>query len=98
MEYKTFTKTPPLYLNRISCHDPKVFKSIPTGVGYRLRLTNSTDETFRENVELYSRAMATSGYGYQQVKRELLKFEAINPVELAKRDKQPSKRKINLMN
>ena len=93
VEYKTFTKTPPLYLNRISCHDPKVFKSIPTGVGYRLRLTNSTDETFRENVELYSRAMATSGYDYQQVKRELLKFEAINPVELAKRDKQPSKRK-----
>ena len=93
VEYKTFTKTPPLYLNRISCHDPKVFKSIPTGVGYRLRLTNSSDETFRENVELYSRAMATSGYDYQQVKRELMKFETINPVELAKKDKQPNKRK-----
>ena len=37
--------------------------------------------------------MATSGYDFQQVKRELLKFEAINPVELAKTDKEPSKRK-----
>ena len=92
VEYKTYTKTPPLYLNKISCHDPKVFQSIPTGVGYRLRLTNSTNETFRENVELYSRAMATSGYDYQTVKRELMKFEKIDPIELAKRDKQPNKR------
>ena len=52
VEWKTFTKTPPLYLNRISCHDPKVFQGISTGVGYRLRLTNSTNETFRENVAI----------------------------------------------
>ena len=73
VEWKTFTKTPPLYLNRISCHDPKVFEGISTGVGYRLRLTNSTNETFRENVELYSRAMATSGYDYQKVKKRAFK-------------------------
>ena len=93
IEWKTFTKTPPLYLHKISCHDPKVFQSIPKGVGYRLRLTNSTNETFRENVELYSRAMAVSGYNYQTVKRELLKFENLDPVELAKRG--PSKKKSN---
>ena len=52
IEFKTFTKTPPLYLNRISCHDPKIFKSIPKGVGHRLRLTNSTNQTFRENVNV----------------------------------------------
>ena len=43
-------------------------------------------------MELYSRAMATSGYDYQTVKRELMKFEKIDPIELAKRDKQPNKR------
>ena len=61
IEWKTYTKTPPLYLSKISCHDPQIFKGIPKGVGYRLRLTNSTKETFRENVELYSRSMALSG-------------------------------------
>ena len=73
IESKTFTKTPPLYLSRISCHDPKVLKSITKGLGYRLRLTNSQNETFRESVELYSRAMALSVYKYEMVKQELLK-------------------------
>ena len=93
IEFKTFTKTPPLYLNKISCHDPKIFKSIPKGVGHRLRLTNSTNETFRENVELYYRAMALSGYDYQMVKRELLKYEHINPQELANKPKPASRLK-----
>ena len=74
IEYQTFTKTPPLYLHKISCHDPSVFKSIPRGLGHRLRLTNSTNQTFRENVELYSKAMAVSGYNYQKVKKELMEF------------------------
>ena len=51
IEWKTFTKTPPVYLSRSSCHDPQVFKSIPTGIGYRLRITNSDNDTFNENVE-----------------------------------------------
>ena len=93
VEWKTFTKTPPLYLNRLRCHDPKVFQSIPKGVGYRIRLTNSNNETFREYVELYSRAMATSGYSYQKVKKELLEFLKFDPIELAKRDRQKKKTK-----
>ena len=72
IEYQTFKKTPPLYLHKISCHDPSVFKSIPRGLGHRLRLTNSTNQTFRENVELYSKAMAVSGYNYHKVKKELM--------------------------
>ena len=93
VEWKTFTKTPPLYLNKISCHDPKVFKSISTGVGYRLRLTNSTNATFRENVELYSTAMATSGYDYHSVKAEMLKFEKVDPIEMAKKESFKTKNK-----
>ena len=93
VEWRTFTKTPPLYLNKISCHDPKVFKSISTGVGYRLRLTNSTNKTFRDNVELYSRAMATSGYDYQNVKAEMMKFEKVDPIVLAKSQSSKTKNK-----
>ena len=73
--------------------DPKVFQSIPKGIGHRLRITNSTNETFRENVELYSRAMAVSGYDYQTVKKELLKFENVDPIELIKRPKNRKKSK-----
>ena len=86
IEWQTHTKTPLLYLHKISCHDPKVFKGIPKGLGYRLRLTNSTNKTFRENVELYSRAMAVSGYDYSKVKKQLLQFEKLDPVELAKKN------------
>ena len=54
---------------------------------------NSTNETFRENVELYSRAMATSGYDYQSVKAEMLKFEKVDPIELAKKESSKTKNK-----
>ena len=93
IEWKTYTKTPPLYLHRTSCHDPSVFKGIAKGVGTRLRMTNSTQEGFKENVELYSKAMASSGYKYQNVKKDLMKFENIDPHELIKSDKKPRKAK-----
>ena len=84
-------KNSPLYLSRISCHDPKVLKSISKGVGYRIRITNSNNETFRENVELHSRSMALSGYNFNMVKQEMLKFEHIDPHEQAKRPKKTKK-------
>ena len=37
-------------------------------------MTNSTGKTFVENVELYARAMAISGYNCQNVKKEMVKF------------------------
>ena len=40
IQWKTYTKTPPLFLQRSSCHDPLIFKGIYKGVGHRLRLTN----------------------------------------------------------
>ena len=29
IEWKIYIKTPPLYLSKISCHDPQIFKGIP---------------------------------------------------------------------
>ena len=37
--------------------------------------------------------MATSGYNYQKVKKELLEFEKIDPVDLALQDKPKKKAK-----
>ena len=82
IQWKTYTKTPPLFLHRSSCHDPLVFKGIPKGVGHRLRLTNSTKESFKESVEEYSRSMATSGYKYKHVKNELMKYENMDVKQL----------------
>ena len=84
IQWKTFTKTPPVYLHRNSCHDPQVFKGIHRGIGHRLRLTNSTNETFKDNCEIYSRALAVSGYDYTHSKAELMKYENVDPVELIK--------------
>ena len=79
-------------MSRISCHDPQVFKSISRGIGYRLRITNSENETFKENVEFCSRALATSGYDFQAVKKELNSFTHIDPKELIKSDKKKTKK------
>ena len=84
IEWKTFTKKPPLYLSRISCNDPSVFKGISKGVGHRLRMRNSSDKTFVENVEMYDRAMAMSGYNYQNVKKDMIKFREKDPVNFIK--------------
>ena len=40
IEWKTFTKTPPVYLHKQSCHDVKVFNGIFKGVALRIRETN----------------------------------------------------------
>ena len=79
IEWKTYTKTPPLYLHRRSCHDPSVFKGITKGVGIRLRMTNSTAEGFTENVELYSRSLAMSGFKYKKVKEDFNKLKNMDP-------------------
>ena len=47
-----------------------------------MRVTNSKTESFKENVELYSKALAVSGFDYQSVKKELLKFEHVDPKDL----------------
>ena len=70
-----------------------MFKSIPRGVGVGVRVTNSSAKSFKENVELYSKALATSGFDYQSVKKELLKFEHVDPKDLIKRPSNKKKRK-----
>ena len=58
-----------------------------------MRITNSTNKTFLENVELYSKALAVSGFNYQSVKKELLKFEHIDPKDLINKPSNKKKSK-----
>ena len=37
IEWKTYSKTPPVYLHRQSCHDQNIFKGIFKGVALRIR-------------------------------------------------------------
>ena len=62
IETRIFTKSEPIYIGPKSCHDPKVFKSIFTGVGLRIRLNCSQDMDFDIAVEKYSRAMSEFKY------------------------------------
>ena len=65
IETRIFAKSEPIYIGPSSCHDPKVFKSIFTGVGLRIRLNCSQDEDFDIAVEKFSRALAVSGFEYE---------------------------------
>ena len=47
-----------------------------------MKVPNSKTESFKENVELYSKALAVSGFDYRSVKKELLKFEHVDPKDL----------------
>ncbi len=87
IEWKTYSKTPPVYLHKHSCHDPKVFNGIYKGVALRVRETNSTDEAFDATVEQFSRAFANSGHSYHKAKKELNRFRDMDPVELIKKDR-----------
>ena len=73
IETRIFTKSEPIYIGPKSCHDPKVFKSIFTGVGLRLRLNCSQDTDFDTAVDIFSRALAVSGFKYEKAKSELMK-------------------------
>ena len=87
IEWRTYTKTPPVYVSSKSCHDPKVFPGIFKGVGLRLRETNSTVEDFDKTVEEYSKAFACAGYPYQHAKAQLTKFRDLDPVVLVKKQR-----------
>ena len=60
IEWKVFTKTPPVYLSPKSCNDPQVFKGIHKGVGHKLWINSSTDQYFEEAVKEYSQAFTVS--------------------------------------
>ena len=48
IEWKPFRKAPPIYVGPDSCHDPaQKGKSIMKGVGRRLRITSSKDESLK---------------------------------------------------
>ena len=92
IETRIFTKSEPIYIGPKSCHDPKVFKSIFTGVGLRIRLNCSQDMDFDNAVERYSRALAVSGFKYEKAKCELMKSKNINREDFLKEENNRKKK------
>ena len=91
IEWKNFSKAPPIYVGPDSCHDPAVIGAIVKGVGLRLRINSSKDEYFESSVEEAAKAFKISGYSYTKTKQDLLKFKSLDPVELIKKEKRIKK-------
>ena len=87
IEWKNFVKTPPVYVGPDSCHDPAVRGSIVKGVGQRLRINSSKTEYFENSVEEAAKALKISGFCYQDVKKDLLKFKDEDLIELIRKEK-----------
>ena len=87
IEWRNYKRTPAVYVGPDSCHDPAVRGAIVKGVGQRLRINSSKTQYFKESVEDTARSFKVSGYNYQATKRELLKFEEEDPVELILKEK-----------
>ena len=87
IEWRNHRKTPAVYVSPDSCHDPLVKKAIVKGVGQRLRINSSKTEYFLESVEETAKSFKICGYNYQNTKKELLKFEAEDPLTLIRKVK-----------
>ena len=98
IETRIFAKSEPIYIGPSSCHDPKVFKSIFTGVGLRIRLNCSQDEDFDIAVEKFSRALAVSGFKYEKAKSELMKSKNIDREAYLKEEKNRKLKQKNKNN
>ena len=96
IETRIFAKSEPIYIGPSSCHDPKVFKSIFTGVGLRIRLNCSQDEDFDIAVEKFSRALAVSGF--EKAKSELMKSKNIDREAYLKEEKNRKLKQKNKNN
>jgi hypothetical protein len=66
-----FSKHCHSYLPPNSCHAPSVFKGLISGVGTRLRMICSEDQTLKERIEEYAEHFETSGWNKKHVLKEL---------------------------
>ena len=93
IEWKNFSKAPPIYVGPDSSHDPaQKGKSIIKGVGRRIRINSSKNEYFEEAVEVAAKGFKISGYKYQKTKRELMKFKDLDPIEEINKEKIDKKK------
>ena len=82
------------YLNKNSCHPPSVFKGLLIGVGTRLRMLCSEDETLAERVKEYAKYFCMAGWKYNFALKELQKGATQNRLDLIKRPRKQKPKKI----
>ena len=66
-----FSKHCHAYLPPTSCHSPAVFKGLISGVGTRLWMICSEEDTLQKRMEEYARYFAMAGWDYATALREL---------------------------
>ena len=88
-----FSKHCHSYLPPTSCHAPAVFKGLISGVGTRLRMICSEDDTLENRIQEYARYFAMAGWEYSTALRELRRGANRNRKELLTkpRKKKPPK-------
>eukprot|EP00745_Piridium_sociabile_P028914 TRINITY_DN46767_c1_g1_i5.p1 TRINITY_DN46767_c1_g1~~TRINITY_DN46767_c1_g1_i5.p1 ORF type:complete len:381 (-),score=50.73 TRINITY_DN46767_c1_g1_i5:160-1302(-) len=89
-----FSKNSHSYLPPHSCHAPSVFKGLISGVGIRLRMLCSDDDTLEERVDEYAKYFCLSGWKYKKAKQELKKGASKNRKKLIQQSRKKKKKKI----
>ena len=85
-----FSKNCNSYLPPTSCHAPSVFKGLISGVGTRLRMLCSDDETLQQRIKEYAGYFELSGWNRSLAERELARGAEKDRLQLLTK---PRKRK-----
>ena len=89
-----FSKNSHSYLPPNSCHNPSMFKGIARGMGRRLRLICSDDDSLKQRILEYTQHLVDSGWKRGMAKRELELGASIERKECFKVRSSKSQKKV----
>ena len=72
------------YTHFKSCHSPGVKKGFVKGEGLRLLRTNSSEETFVENIRLFKLRLRARGYPYNLIDKTLSQVKSLTERKLSR--------------
>ena len=84
-------------LNKLSCHPPHIFRSIPKALGIRIRRNCSdryeNDSKFIENLREFKGYLVTSGYDSKVVDKEFSKLATLSRKKVLDKQRNSKKKK-----
>ena len=89
-----FSKHNHCYLPPNSCHPPSTFKGLIYGVGTRLRMICSEEETLQERIKEYSDFFELSGWDKQKARKELERGGTRNRQEILNKPRKKKTKKL----
>ena len=94
LETDVFSKNSNSYLPPFSCHAPSVFRGVAMGIGTRLRMLVSNNDTLQERVKEYAKYLTMSGWSWKRALREIRQGASRDREDLLKEKPQKQKKKI----